>query len=152
TVPGESVPIDAACRIGGYCSDCTRPSLTGDLPDELGHAYDVVLQAQLAGLGAVRAGADGVAVDATARDIVEAAGFGGLFGHGLGHGLGLEVHEAPWLNVEYPSTLAAGNVVTVEPGVYFPGVGGIRIEDLVIVTDDGAEVLTSFTKEPVIVG
>jgi len=149
---GETVTIDAACRVGGYCSDCTRTFLTGDLPDELAHAYDVVLEAQLAGLAAVRAGADGVAVDGTARDVVEAAGFGGLFGHGLGHGLGLEVHEAPWLNVEYPSVLAAGNVVTVEPGVYFPGVGGIRIEDLVVVTDDGAEVLTPFTKEPVTVG
>lgn len=150
--PGQTVTVDAACRVGGYCSDCTRTFLTGELPDELAHAYDVVLEAQIAGLGAVRAGADGVAVDGTARDVVEAAGFGGLFGHGLGHGLGLEVHEAPWLNAEFPSVLAAANVVTVEPGVYFPGVGGVRIEDLVIVTDDGAEVLTPFTKDPVTVG
>lgn len=150
--PGQTVTIDAACKIGGYCSDCTRTFVTGTLPDEAARAYDVVLEAQLAGLAAVRAGADGVAVDRTARDVVDAAGFGPLFGHGLGHGLGLDVHEAPYLNVEYPSTLAAGNVVTVEPGVYFPGVGGIRIEDLVIVTDDGAEVLTPFTKEAVTVG
>ena len=150
--PGQTVTIDAACKVGGYCSDCTRTFLTGDLPDELSHAYDVVLEAQLAGLAAVRPGADGVAVDQVARDIIETAGFGALFGHGLGHGLGLEVHELPYLNAEYPSTLEAGNVVTVEPGVYFPGVGGIRIEDLVIVNDDGAEVLTPFTKEPVTVG
>jgi len=150
--PGQTVTIDAACKVGGYCSDCTRTFLTGDLPDELAHAYDVVLEAQLAGLGAVRAGADGVAVDQVARDIVEAAGFGGLFGHGLGNGLGLDVHELPYLNAEYPSRLEAANVVTVEPGVYFPGVGGIRIEDLVIVTEDGGEVLTPFTKEPVTVG
>lgn len=150
--PGQTVTIDAACRIGGYASDCTRTFLTGDVPDELRSAYDVVLEAQRAGLAAVRAGADGVAVDQTARDVVEAAGLGGLFGHGLGHGLGLEVHELPYLNAEYPSTLAAGNVVTVEPGVYFPGLGGIRIEDLVVVTDDGSEVLTPFTKEPVAVG
>jgi Xaa-Pro aminopeptidase len=150
--PGEAVTIDAACRVGGYCSDCTRTFLTGELPDELGRAYDVVLEAQIAGLAAVRAGADGVAVDATARDVVEASGFGALFGHGLGHGLGLEVHELPYLNAEWGSLLEADNVVTVEPGVYFAGVGGIRIEDLVIVTDDGAEVLTSFTKEPVVVG
>jgi Xaa-Pro aminopeptidase len=150
--PGQTVTVDAACKVGGYCSDCTRTFLTGELTDELRHAYDVVLEALLAGLAAVRVGADGVEVDRTARDIIEGAGFGGLFGHGLGHGLGLDVHEAPWLNVEYPSTLAAGNVVTVEPGVYFPGVGGIRIEDLVIVTDDGAEVLTPFTKEPLTVG
>jgi Xaa-Pro aminopeptidase len=150
--PGETVTIDAACGLGGYCSDCTRTFLTGELPDELRRAYDAVLEAQLAGLSAVRAGADGVAVDATARAVVEAAGFGELFGHGLGHGLGLEVHELPYLNAEWGSVLETGNVVTVEPGVYFPGVGGIRIEDLVIVTDDGAEVLTPFTKEPVTVG
>lgn len=150
--PGQTVTVDAACRVGGYASDCTRTFLTGDLPGDLAHAYEVVLEAQLAGLAAVRAGADGVAVDRVARDVVEAAGFGGLFGHGLGHGLGLEVHESPYLNVEFPSTLAAGNVVTVEPGVYFPGLGGIRIEDLVIVTEDGAEVLTPFAKEPVTVG
>jgi Xaa-Pro aminopeptidase len=150
--PGETVVIDAACRIDGYCSDCTRTFLTGELPEELARAYDVVLEAQLIGLAAVKAGADSAAVDGTARDVVEAAGFGGQFGHGLGHGLGLEVHEKPWLNAEWPSELEAGNVVTVEPGVYLPGVGGVRIEDLVIVTQQGAEVLTSFTKEPVSVG
>ena len=144
--------IDAACRIDGYCSDCTRTFLTGELPEELAHVYDVVLEAQLTGLAAVKAGADSAAVDGTARDVVEAAGFGGQFGHGLGHGLGLEVHEKPWLNAEWPSELQAGNVVTVEPGVYLPGLGGVRIEDLVIVTEDGAEVLTPFTKEPVTVG
>jgi Xaa-Pro aminopeptidase len=149
---GQTVTIDAACRIGGYASDCTRTFLTGELSGELARAYDVVLEAQLAGLAAVRPGADGVVVDQTARDVIEEVGFGELFGHGLGHGLGLEVHELPYLNAEFPSTLATGNVVTVEPGVYFPGEGGIRIEDLVIVTDDGAEVLTPFTKEAVTVG
>ena len=111
-----------------------------------------MLEAQLTGLGGVKAGADSAAVDGSARDVVEAAGFGGQFGHGLGHGLGLEVHEKPWLNAEWPSELQAGNVVTVEPGVYLPGLGGVRIEDLVIVTEDGAEVLTPVTKEPVTVG
>jgi len=150
--PGETVVVDAACKLDGYCSDCTRTFLTGELPDELRRAYEVTLEAQLAGLAAVRADADGVAVDGIARGVIEAAGFGEQFGHGLGHGLGLEVHEAPYLNVEFPSVLAAGNVVTVEPGIYLPGKGGVRIEDLVIVADGGAEVLTPFTKDPVIVG
>jgi Xaa-Pro aminopeptidase len=144
---GETVVIDSGCKVNGYCSDCTRTFAAGSLPGELERAYDAVLRAQLAGLEQVRPGADGVAVDRVARSIIEEAGFGDDFGHGLGHGVGLEVHEAPWLNPEMPSTLAAGNVVTVEPGVYLPGLGGIRIEDLVIVRDDGPEVLTGFTKE-----
>ena len=149
---GETIVVDAGCRIGGYCSDCTRTFVTGELPDDLARAYDVVKRAQETGLAAVRAGADSADVDGAARDVIEAEGLGDAFGHGLGHGVGLDVHEPPWLNAEWPSTLAAGNVVTVEPGVYLPGLGGVRIEDLVIVTDDGAEVLTSFTKELVTVG
>jgi Xaa-Pro aminopeptidase len=149
---GETVIVDAGCKVGGYCSDCTRTFSTGQLPAELERAYAVVLEAQLAGLAAVAPGAEGVAVDRVARTIIEEAGFGEQFGHGLGHGVGLEVHEAPWLNPELQSTLAAGNVVTVEPGVYIEGLGGIRIEDLVIVGDDGLEVLTDFPKELVEVG
>jgi Xaa-Pro aminopeptidase len=148
---GETVVVDAGCRVNGYCSDCTRTFVTGQLPAELDEAYDVVLRAQLASLDAVRSGADAKAVDRVARAIVEDAGLGDRFGHGLGHGVGLEVHEAPWLHPERESTLAAGNVVTVEPGVYLPGIGGVRIEDLVIVGDDGPEVLTTFTKERVTV-
>jgi Xaa-Pro aminopeptidase len=149
---GETVVVDAGCRVGGYCSDCTRTFVTGELPPELERAYDVVKQAQETGLAAVRAGADSKAVDRAARDVVEEAGLGDAFGHGLGHGVGLEVHEAPWLNAEWPSVLAPRNVVTVEPGVYLPGLGGVRIEDLVVVTEDCPEVLTSFTKEAVRVG
>ncbi len=150
--PGETVIVDAGCRVGGYCSDCTRTFVTGELPAGLQRAYEVVKQAQETGLAAVRAGADSKAVDGAARAVVEEAGLGDAFGHGLGHGVGLEIHEAPWLNAEWPSVLTAGNVVTVEPGVYLHGLGGVRIEDLVIVTDDGPEVLTPFTKEPVTVG
>jgi Xaa-Pro aminopeptidase len=150
--PGETVIVDAGCRFGGYCSDCTRTFLTGELPAELRRAYEVTLEAQLAGLAAVRTGADSGAVDGTARAVIEDAGLGERFGHGLGHGLGLDIHEAPWLNPERPSELVPGNVVTVEPGVYLPGRGGVRIEDLVIVTEDGPEVLTPFSKEPVTVG
>ena len=149
---GETVVVDAGCTVNGYCSDCTRTFATGPLPAELDEAYAVTLRAQLASLEAVVPGADGTAVDSVARSIIEDAGLGDHFGHGLGHGVGLEVHEAPWLNPDLESTLAVGNVVTVEPGVYLEGLGGIRIEDLVIVTEDGPEVLTDFTKELVTVG
>jgi len=148
---GETVVIDAGAMVAGYCADCTRTFATGPLPDELKDAYAACLEGQLAGLEAVRAGVTGVDADAAAREKIEAAGLGEKFGHGLGHGVGLEVHEAPRLSRESTDTLAAGNVVTVEPGVYLEGLGGIRIEDLVIVTEDGAEVLTSSTKDPVTV-
>jgi Xaa-Pro aminopeptidase len=148
---GETVVVDAGAVLDGYCSDCTRTFATGALPEELDRAYRVCLEAQLAGLGAVRAGVSGVDADAAARTVIEEAGFGEAFGHGLGHGIGLVVHEDPVLRRESTDVLEAGNVVSVEPGVYLSGLGGIRIEDLVIVTDEGAEVLTPFTKELVIV-
>lgn len=144
---GETVLLDAGCMIDGYCSDCTRTFATGALPDELMRAYEVCLDAQLAGLSAVGPGASGPGVDAAARDRIEAAGFGEFFGHGLGHGVGLLVHEDPRLAQESRHTLAVGNVVTVEPGIYLPGLGGIRIEDLVVVRDGEPEVLTTFTKD-----
>jgi Xaa-Pro aminopeptidase len=149
--PGETVVIDAAALVDGYCSDCTRTFATGPLADRLKEAYAVCLQAQQAGLEGTRAGTTGIDSDATARAVIEQAGFGELFGHGLGHGVGIEVHEAPRLSRESSDTLAPGNVVTVEPGIYFPGEGGIRIEDLVVVTADGPEILTSFTKDLVTV-
>jgi Xaa-Pro aminopeptidase len=149
--PGETVVIDAAASVGGYCADCTRTFATGALPERLHEAYDVCLAAQLAGLDAVRAGTGGIEADAAARSVIEAAGFGEEFGHGLGHGLGIEVHEAPRLSRESHDTLVAGNVVTVEPGIYLQGLGGIRIEDLVVVREDKPEILTTFTKELVTV-
>ena len=145
--PGQTVIVDAGCVVDGYCSDCTRTFASGPLSDELKRAYEVCLDAQLAGLAAVRPGASGPGVDAEARDRIEAAGFGEAFGHGLGHGVGLLVHEDPRLAKESRSTLARGNVVTVEPGIYLTGKGGIRIEDLVVVTEDEPEVLTTFTKD-----
>jgi Xaa-Pro aminopeptidase len=148
---GETVVVDAGAVLDGYCSDCTRTYATGELPEELARAYRVCLEAQLAGLGAVRAGVSGVDADAAARTLIEEAGFGEAFGHGLGHGIGLVVHEDPVLRRESTDVLEPGNVVSVEPGIYLSGLGGIRIEDLVIVTDDGAEVLTPFTKELVTV-
>jgi Xaa-Pro aminopeptidase len=145
--PGETVIVDWGCMVDGYASDCTRTLATGPLPDELKRAYEVCLDAQLAGLDAVRPGASGKGVDAEARDRIEAAGFGEAFGHGLGHGVGLLVHEDPRLAQESRSTLAVGNVVTVEPGIYLSGLGGIRIEDLVVVQDGEPEILTTFTKD-----
>ncbi len=144
---GETVVIDAGAMVDGYNADCTRTFATGSLPDELKAAYEATLEGQLAGLEAVRAGVSGVDADAAAREKIEAAGLGEKFGHGLGHGVGLEVHEAPRLSRESTDTLAAANVVTVEPGVYLEGLGGIRIEDLVVVTGDEPEVLTSFGKD-----
>jgi Xaa-Pro aminopeptidase len=148
---GQTVVVDAAAKLGDYCSDCTRTFSTGDLPDELARSYDVCLRAQLAALEAVRPGASGREVDAIARDLIAAEGLGDLFGHGLGHGLGLEVHELPRLRPESDDVLPANGVCTVEPGIYHPGLGGIRIEDLVIVDENGPQVLTTFTKELVTV-
>jgi len=144
---GETIVIDAGAMVEGYNADCTRTFATGPLPEELKAAYQATLEGQLAGLEAVRAGVTGIDADAAARDKIEAAGLGEHFGHGLGHGVGLEVHEAPRLSRESSDTLVAGNVATVEPGVYLAGLGGIRIEDLVVVTDGEPEILTSFTKD-----
>jgi Xaa-Pro aminopeptidase len=144
--PNTLVIVDMGCRLDGYCSDCTRTFATGELDDEAGAVYELVLSAQQEALAAVRAGADERAVDSVARDRIAEAGHGEHFGHGLGHGVGLEVHEAPRLAQSAEGALAAGNVVTVEPGVYLPGAFGVRIEDLVIVTDDGSDVLSHFPK------
>ncbi len=148
---GETVVVDAGARLDGYCADCTRTFATGPLAGRLKDAYAACLEGQLAGLEAVRAGVTGVDADAAARERIDAAGLGDDFGHGLGHGVGLDVHEAPRLSRESTDTLAVGNVVTVEPGIYLEGLGGIRIEDLVIVRDGAPEVLTGYTKDLVTV-
>ena len=146
------VTIDAGCRIDGYASDCTRTFATGDLPDDLTRAYEACVEAQLAGLAAYAPGVSGRDADAAARDVIAAAGWGEQFGHGLGHGIGLEVHEAPAVRPESTDTLEAGNVVSCEPGIYLPGLGGVRIEDIVLVTDGGSERLTHAGKELTTVG
>jgi Xaa-Pro aminopeptidase len=146
------VIVDMGCRVDGYCSDCTRTFATGSLSDEAAAVYELVLAAQEESLAAVRAGAECKAVDAVARDRITEGGHGDEFGHGLGHGVGLEIHEGPRLAQSAEGTLASGNVVTVEPGVYVPGAFGVRIEDLVVVSDDGNEVLSHFPKPLVTVG
>jgi Xaa-Pro aminopeptidase len=145
--PHELVVIDWGAELDGYCSDCTRTLATGDLSDTALEAYDLVREAQLAGLDAVKAGVGGREADAAARDVINGAGHAEHYGHGLGHGVGLEIHEAPRLSQRSDSVLDAGNVVTVEPGVYLPGQFGVRIEDLVVVTAEGRTILTSVPKE-----
>jgi Xaa-Pro aminopeptidase len=142
------VTIDWGALHQGYCSDCTRTYATGDgIPTQARDVYELVLSAQERALGAVRAGPSGRELDAVAREPIERAGYGGEFGHGLGHGVGMEVHEAPRLSrTGGEEPLLAGNVVTVEPGVYLPGLLAVRIEDLVVVSQSGGDVLTGLPK------
>jgi Xaa-Pro aminopeptidase len=145
---GELVVVDTGARVDGYCSDITRTYAAGEPSDVLRRLYAVVLEAQLAGLAAVRAGAHGQHdVDAAARAVIEAAGYGAQFGHGTGHGVGREVHEAPSLGRTRGDRLEVGMVCTVEPGVYVDGLAGVRIEDTVVVTAHGCERLTTSPKE-----
>jgi Xaa-Pro aminopeptidase len=149
---GTLVTVDWGARVDGYCSDCTRTFSTGRLPDRLREAYDVCLSAQKRACANIKAGMTGVEADALARDPITNAGFGDNFGHGLGHGVGLLVHEAPRLSTESTDTLEPGHAVTIEPGIYLEGLGGVRIEDLAIVRKDGLDLLTSFPKELAEVG
>jgi Xaa-Pro aminopeptidase len=143
---GTLVVVDWGAQLDGYASDCTRTYATGELDERDAEIYATVLAAQEAALAAVQPGPTGKEVDAVARDIIQAAGHGEHFGHGLGHGVGMEVHEGPRLSKLGTVPLAAGHVVTVEPGIYVPGAVGVRIEDLVAVTEDGHEVLSSLPK------
>ncbi len=144
---GELVVFDMGAQLDGYCSDGTRTFATGEPGEEARRVYGIVLEAQLAALEAVKAGVKGEDVDAVARKTIDAAGYGEHFGHGLGHGVGLEVHEAPRLSLRSDDVLAAGEVVTVEPGIYLPGKLGVRIEDFVVVTDEGLRNLSSLPKD-----
>ncbi|HET6964471.1 MAG TPA: aminopeptidase P family protein [Acidimicrobiales bacterium] len=145
---GEPIVLDFGALVDGYCSDMTRTVWVGDLQHpELRRAYQVVLDAQAAGVAAVRAGVTCVDVDRACREVIAEAGWADRFVHGTGHGVGLDIHEAPSVSAASTDTLVAGHVVTVEPGVYLPGLGGVRIEDTVVVTDDGCRPLTSTPKD-----
>jgi Xaa-Pro aminopeptidase len=148
---GELVVFDMGAELDGYCSDGTRTFAVGEPGEEARAVYEVCLAAQLAALDAVKAGITGEDVDAVARKIIAAAGHGERFGHGLGHGVGLEVHEGPRLSPKSDDVLAANEVVTVEPGIYLPGELGVRIEDFVVVTEDGCRNLSTLPKELTIV-
>jgi Xaa-Pro aminopeptidase len=141
--------VDWGARGRFYQSDLTRVFATRRISPKLEKVYTVVLTAQERAIRAIRPGVKAQDVDAEARSVIEKAGFGPHFGHGLGHGIGLQIHEAPWLRQNSETVLEAGMVATVEPGVYLPGWGGVRIEDDVLVTPDGGEVLTSVAKDPI---
>jgi len=144
---GELVVFDMGAKLDGYCSDGTRTYATGDPGEEARAVYATVLEAQLAALAAIEAGVSGEAVDEVARKVIDAAGHGDHFGHGLGHGVGLEVHEGPRLSPRADDVLAPDEVVTVEPGIYLAGKLGVRIEDLVVVTEGGYRNLSGLPKE-----
>jgi Xaa-Pro aminopeptidase len=149
---GQPIVIDMGARMGGYCADLTRTVCIGQPrePERFWEVYNLVLCAQQAAEAAIRPGRTGKEVDAVARDLISEAGYGEYFGHGLGHGVGLAIHELPRLSRLATAPLVPGNVVTVEPGIYLPGWGGVRIEDVVLVTEHGVEVLTRAAKDPVI--
>jgi Xaa-Pro aminopeptidase len=144
---GDMVIFDMGSELNGYCSDCTRTFAVGKPRGEASEIYKLVHDAQAVGLEAVAVGKSAKEVDAAARKVIADAGHGDHFGHGLGHGVGLEVHEAPRLSQRSEDVLESGEVVTVEPGVYVPAQLGVRIEDLVVVTDDGPENLSGLPKE-----
>lgn len=150
---GDVVLLDFGCILNSYCSDLTRTFCFGNIPGAwFQDIYDLTLRAQLAALNAVKPGARCVDVDALARTIIDDGGYGEYFGHGLGHGVGLEIHESPRLNKQATAVLEPGMVVTVEPGIYLPGKGGVRIEDLVVVTETGCDIVTRSSKELRILG
>jgi Xaa-Pro aminopeptidase len=150
---GDIVLLDFGCRLNGYCSDLTRTYVLGSIPGAwFEEIYNRTLQAQLSALQALKPGMPCCELDAVARDQIKAGGYGDHFGHGLGHGVGIEIHEPPRLNPESTAVLQPGVIVTIEPGIYMPGRGGVRIEDLVVVTETGCENLSRAPKELRILG
>jgi Xaa-Pro aminopeptidase len=148
---GEPIVLDLGAQVNGYLSDLTRTICLGKPKDNRFHEiYSIVLRAQEAALQGIRAGMTGVAADKLARDVIEAAGYGENFGHGLGHGVGLVIHENPRAGKTSEDIFQAGSTLTVEPGIYLPGWGGVRIEDLTLIRENGVELLSHASKEPLI--
>jgi Xaa-Pro aminopeptidase len=144
---GELVTLDYGALYNGYCSDITRTFAVGEISDKLREIYDIVLEANLRGVAGVKPGITGKEADALTRDYINEKGYGQYFGHSTGHGLGMDVHESPALSFRSDTVLKPGMVVTVEPGIYIPEVGGCRIEDDLVLTADGSERLTFSTKD-----
>lgn len=147
---GAFLLLDLGCKYKGYCSDLTRTIVMGDPDDRQRSVYEVILASNEAGIKATGPGKEAKEVDRAARDVVAEAGYLEAFSHGLGHGVGLEVHEAPTLRSTSEDLLKPGHVVTIEPGAYFPDWGGVRIEDLAVITDSGTEVLSKASKELIV--
>ena len=139
---GEFVTMDIGCKVGGYCSDMTRTVAVGHVTDEMRQVYETVLQAQLAGIAAARGGVTGAAVDGAARKVIADAGYGPYFGHSFGHSVGVEIHENPNATPSNNQPLPVGTVISAEPGIYLPGKLGVRIEDVIILTETGCEDIT----------
>lgn len=147
---GEFVTMDFGCIYGGYCSDMTRTVAVGSVTEEMGRVYKTVLAAQRAGIAAAKAGVTGKAVDAAARAVIEDAGYGEYFTHSFGHGLGVEVHEAPSASSLNDKPLPAGAVISAEPGIYIPGKLGVRIEDVILITEEGCRNLAKAPKDLIV--
>lgn len=147
---GDFVTMDFGAKVGGYCSDMTRTVAVGKITDEQKKVYDTVLQAQLAACNGAKAGMSGAQIDKIARDIIYNAGYEGCFGHGLGHSLGIQIHENPRFSVSCNDIIQAGTMMTIEPGIYLEGKFGVRIEDTVLVNEDGIEILGNSDKNLII--
>lgn len=144
---GDTLVIDWGAKINGYHSDMTRTFFLGDPGSEMRKVYDIVLESQIKAIDAIKPGITAGELDETARSIIKKAGYGDYFSHGLGHGLGLKVHEEPKVKSGITTILEPGMIITVEPGIYIPDLGGVRIEDLILVTKDGCKILTSLPKD-----
>ena len=144
---GEFVTMDFGCKFGGYCSDMTRTVAVGHVTEEMETVYNTVLKAQLAGIAAAKAGVTGAAVDGAARQVIADAGYGPYFGHSFGHSVGVEIHENPNATPSNSKPLPAGVVISAEPGIYLPGKLGVRIEDVIVITEQGCQDITLAPKE-----
>lgn len=148
--PGDFITMDFGCKVNGYCSDMTRTVAVGSVTEEMRRVYETVLEAQEAGIAAAAAGITGRDVDAAGRDVIASAGYGPYFGHSFGHSVGLFIHESPNASPSNQRPLPAGAVITAEPGIYLPGRFGVRIEDMLYITENGCEDITLAPKNLII--